>query len=113
MVSLDVIGKHILPMMDKLVVDDIPNIRFNVAKTYGVLIDVLKKLPDQGTVYTLEKAGTPGTPSAKGAELIQSRVLPSLEKLQKDDDVDVRFFATTAAAVATTSPSGDPMNTSP
>lgn len=112
------IGKHILPMMDKLVVDDIPNIRFNVAKTYGVLIDVLKRLPDQGTVYSLEKAekagGTPATPSAKGAELIQSRVLPSLEKLQKDDDVDVRYFATTAAAVATgASPSGDPMNTSP
>lgn len=115
------IGKHILPMMDKLVVDDIPNIRFNVAKTYGVLIEVLKRLPDQGTVYSLEKAaekaaaGTaPPTPSAKGAELITSRVLPSLEKLQKDDDVDVRFFATTAAAIATgQTPSGDPMNTSP
>ncbi|CAK7198196.1 protein phosphatase 2A structural subunit [Sporothrix eucalyptigena] len=112
-VSLEVIGSNILPMLDKLVVDDIPNIRFNVAKTYGVLIDVLKRLPDQGTVYSLEKAGTPGTPSAKGAELIQSRVLPSLEKLQKDDDVDVRYFATTAAAVATTSATGDPMNTSP
>ncbi|CAK7273245.1 protein phosphatase 2A structural subunit [Sporothrix epigloea] len=112
-VSLEVIGKHILPMMDRLVVDDIPNIRFNVAKTYGVLIDVLKKLPDQGTVYSLEQAGTPSTPSAKGAELIQSRVLPNLEKLQKDEDVDVRFFASTAAAVATTSPTGDPMNTSP
>ncbi|CAK7273664.1 protein phosphatase 2A structural subunit [Sporothrix epigloea] len=112
-VNLDIIGKHILPMMDRLVVDDIPNIRFNVAKTYGALIEVLKKLPDQGTVYSLEKAGTPATPSAKGAELIQSRVLPNLEKLQKDEDVDVRFFATTAASVATTSPTGDPMNTSP
>ncbi|KAL1898816.1 protein phosphatase 2A structural subunit [Sporothrix stenoceras] len=118
-VSLEVIGKHILPMMDKLVVDDIPNIRFNVAKTYGVLIEVLKRLPDQGTVYSLEKAekaggGAPPAPSAKGAELITSRVLPSLEKLQKDDDVDVRYFATTAAAIATgQTPSGDPMNTSP
>ncbi len=113
-VSLDVIGKHILPMLDKLVVDEIPNIRFNVAKTYGVLIDVLKRLPDQGTIYTLEKAGTTGTPSARGAELIQSRVLPSLEKLQADDDVDVRYFATTAAAVATgATPGGEPMNTSP
>ena len=103
-------------MMDKLVVDEIPNIRFNVAKTYGVLIDVLKRLPDEGTVYTLEKEGTAATaePSPVGAELIQSRVLPSLEKLQKDIDVDVRYFATTAAAVATGSaPSGEPMNTSP
>lgn len=100
-------------MLDKLVVDDIPNIRFNVAKTYGVLIDVLKKLPDEGTVYSLEKAGTVGTPSPKGIELIQNRILPSLERLQKDDDVDVRYFATTAAANATSSPTGDPMNTSP
>lgn len=108
------ISKHILPMLDKLVVDDIPNIRFNVAKTYGVLVDVLKRLPDQGTIHSLEKAATAGPSSTRGAELIQSRILPSLEKLQKDDDVDVRYFATTAAGVATgTTPSGDPMNTSP
>ena len=30
-------------MMDKLVNDDIPNIRFNVAKSYAVLIDTLKQ----------------------------------------------------------------------
>jgi len=113
-VSLDVIGKNILPMLDKLVVDEIPNIRFNVAKTYAVLIDVLKRLPDQGTVYSLEKADTAGSPSPRGAELIQNRVLPNLEKLQKDDDVDVRYFATTAAAVANGPlPGGEPMNTSP
>jgi len=110
-VSLDVIGKNILPMLDKLVVDDIPNIRFNVAKTYAVLIDVLKRLPDQGTLYSMEKAGASGGPSPRGAELIQSRVMPSLEKLQKDEDVDVRYFATTAASGAL--PGGDPMNTSP
>ena len=114
MVSLEAIAKSILPMLDKLVVDDIPNIRFNVAKTYAVLIDVLKRLPDQGTVYTVEKAGSTGTPSPRSAELIQDRVMPSLAKLQDDDDVDVRYFATTAAAVAKgTLPEGEPMNTSP
>ncbi|TLS26679.1 hypothetical protein PpBr36_05159 [Pyricularia pennisetigena] len=113
-VSMDVIGKNILPMLDKLVVDDIPNIRFNVAKTYGVLIDVLRRLPEEGTIYSLEKAGTPFSPSSRGAELIQQRVMPSLEKLQKDDDVDVRYFATTAAAAASGPlPGGEPMNTSP
>ncbi|KAI3401238.1 hypothetical protein diail_11944 [Diaporthe ilicicola] len=111
-VSMDVIAKSILPMLDKLVVDDIPNIRFNVAKTYAVLIDVLQRLPDEGTVYQLEKSGETGTPSPQGQELIQQRVIPSLEKLQKDDDVDVRYFATTAAAVVTGS-GGEPMNTSP
>ena len=95
--------------MDKLVVDDIPNIRFNVAKSYSELISVLKRLPSEGTIYSLEKSGTALPPSPKGQELIEQRILPNLEKLQKDDDVDVRFFATTAAALI----SGAPMNTSP
>lgn len=113
-VSMDVIAKSILPMLDKLVADDIPNIRFNVAKTYAVLIDVLRRLPETGTVYELEKAGETATPSSQGQELIQERIMPNLEKLQKDDDVDVRYFATTAAAVATGPlPGGEPMNTSP
>lgn len=112
---MDVIAKSILPMLDKLVVDDIPNIRFNVAKTYAMLIDVLKRLPEEGTVYQLEKAGEAATPSPQGQQLIQERVIPSLEKLQKDDDVDVRYFATTAAAAAATPllGGGEPMNTSP
>lgn len=95
-----------------MVEDDIPNIRFNVAKTYSVIIGVLRRLPEKGTIYTLEKEGTEAVPSPKGQELIQERVLPNLAKLQKDDDVDVRYFATTAAAEATAS-SGEPMNTSP
>lgn len=96
-------------MMDKLVVDDIPNIRFNVAKSYSELINVLKRLPDEGTIYSIEKSGGSFSPSSRGQVLIQERILPNLEKLQKDDDVDVRYFATTAAA----SISGEPMNTSP
>ena len=96
-------------MMDKLVDDDIPNIRFNVAKSYSELISVLKRLPDEGTIYSLEKSGSSATPSARAQVLIQDRILPNLEKLQKDDDVDVRFFATTAAA----SIAGEPMVTSP
>lgn len=93
--------------MDKLVVDDIPNIRFNVAKSYSELISVLKRLPDEGTVFSLEKSGSTLPASARGQVLIQQSILPNLEKLQKDDDVDVRFFATTAAA----SISGEPMET--
>ena len=84
-------------MMDKLVSDDIPNIRFNVAKSYQVLIDVLKRLPAEGTILSMEKSGQTGTPSSRGQDLIQQHILPNLEKLQQDDDVDVRYFATTAA----------------
>jgi serine/threonine-protein phosphatase 2A regulatory subunit A len=90
--------------MDKLVADAIPNIRFNVAKSYGHLIDVLKRLPASGTIYTMEKSGlTNGhapAPSPKSQELIQERILPNLQKLQSDDDVDVRYFASVAAAKA-------------
>lgn len=112
---MDVIAKSILPMLDKLVVDEIPNIRFNVAKTYGTIIDVLRRLPERGTLYTLkDDEQALQQPSAKGQELIQERILPNLEKLQKDDDVDVRYFATTAAQAAQTPiGGGEPMNTSP
>ncbi|KAF2395536.1 protein phosphatase PP2A regulatory subunit A [Trichodelitschia bisporula] len=95
--SLPVIEQSILPMMDQLVVDDIPNIRFNVAKSYKVLIDVLKKLPETGTIAGLEKAGQTPTGCARGLKLIHDKILPNLEKLQQDDDVDVRYFGTTAA----------------
>lgn len=110
---MEVISKSILPMLDKLVVDDIPNIRFNVAKTYGAIIDILRRLPEQGTIYTLEKAGTTADPSPKGMELIQQRIVPNLEKLQKDDDVDVRYFATSAIQRVDGQADGEPMNTSP
>ena len=94
--------------MDRLVSDDIPNIRFNIAKTYGVLVDVLKRLPADTTIIEMDKAEKKSPPSPQGQEIIQRRILPNLEKLQQDEDVDVRYFATTAASGA-----GDLMQTSP
>ena len=84
-------------MMDRLVGDPIPNIRFNVAKSYSVLIDTLRRLPETGTITDLEGSGTTATPSPKGQELITNQILPNLEKLKDDEDVDVRYFATIAA----------------
>lgn len=85
-------------MLDRLLSDDIPNIRFNVAKTYAVLIDTLKRLPDNTeTVLSLEKSGKTPPASPKGQELIQRHILPNLEKLRNDTDVDVRYYATTAS----------------
>ena len=83
--------------MDRLVSDPIPNIRFNVAKSYAVLIDTLRKLPAEGTIQQAEESGSNAPPSSKGQDLISSQILPNLEKLQQDDDADVRYFATTAA----------------
>ena len=97
-------------MMDRLVTDDIPNIRFNVAKSYGVLIEVLKRLPAKGTVYDLDKSDSPPPPpSPKGEELIHKQILPNLEKLQSDSDVDVRFYSSKSLE----SISDDKMVTSP
>jgi len=95
-VTLDIIRDSILPMMDRLVSDPIPNIRFNVAKSYAVLLDVLRRLPEEGTIAQAEQSGSNAGPSSKAQDLISSHVLPNLEKLQQDDDVDVRYFATTA-----------------
>lgn len=95
-VTLDIIESSIIPILDRLVTDEIPNIRFNVAKSYAVLIDTLRRLPADKTLVEVEKSGETVTPSPKSQDLIQQRILPSLEKLQEDDDVDVRYFATTA-----------------
>lgn len=97
MVTLDIIESSVLPMMDRLVADPIPNIRFNVAKSYAIIIDTLKKLPEKGTLTEAAATGTKPTPSPKGEQLITSTVMPALEKLQNDSDVDVRYFATVAA----------------
>lgn len=97
------IASDILPMLDTLSKDEIPNIRFNVAKSYKVLIEVLKRLPETGTIIDLEKhqkangTSTSVTGSAKGREVVQQHIIPNLEKLQNDDDVDVRYYAMTAA----------------
>ena len=93
--------------MYKLVSDDIPNIRFNVAKSYGVLINVLKRISNSGTAASTEKAGGSNNnnstnnneSSQRGMELIHENIMPNLEKLQQDDDQDVRYFASTAAQV--------------
>ncbi|KAF1816573.1 MgPP2AregA, protein phosphatase 2A regulatory alpha sub-unit [Eremomyces bilateralis CBS 781.70] len=109
--SLPIIETHILSILEKLVADDIPNIRFNVAKSYGVLIDILKKLPfdaaaPNASLLGIEKekgadaaAALHGSP--KGEELITENIMPNLEKLGQDDDVDVRYFAMTASHVWT------------
>jgi serine/threonine-protein phosphatase 2A regulatory subunit A len=97
----------VLPILSSLVADQIPNIRFNVAKSYAVLIDIFKRLPDSpadATVVSLEKDNeTALTGSEKGEQLIREEIMPHLEKLMQDEDVDVRFFATTAGKAWTDS----------
>ncbi|EEH39598.1 protein phosphatase PP2A regulatory subunit A [Paracoccidioides lutzii Pb01] len=97
-INLSIIETSILPVLERLVSDDIPNIRFNVAKSYAVIIDTLRCLPAEGTLAELEKSGQTGTPGPRNHTIVQQQILPNLEKLQQDEDVDVRYFATTAAS---------------
>lgn len=107
-VNIEVIQEFILPMVNQLIEDRIPNIRFNVAKSYGVLINVLRQLPAEGTLTNMKPEDSPTGPSPIALELIQKQILPNLEKLRGDPDRDVRYFAEHALGNA-----GDFMHTSP
>ncbi|CUM65147.1 uncharacterized protein PRCAT00002774001 [Priceomyces carsonii] len=71
-----IIKKKILPFINSSIVDPVPNIRFNAAKSYLVLVEKLSESKD----LELQKLTT-------------LEVIPNLEQLQNDDDVDVRFYA--------------------
>lgn len=73
-VIIDSVLETVLPMVN----DPIPNIRFNVAKSFEVLAEVLNE-------------------SSEGKAVIKNKILPSLEKLKEDQDADVRFFAQKAS----------------
>ncbi|AET38350.1 protein phosphatase 2A structural subunit TPD3 Ecym_2638 [Eremothecium cymbalariae DBVPG len=71
-VSAEVITDKILPFINHLSTDSVPNIRFNAAKSYAVMVETL------GKEYN---------------DLIKESVIIALEKLCQDSDVDVRYFA--------------------
>lgn len=77
-VNVQVVRTHILPVLTQLVTDRIPNIRFNVAKSYEALSPVLKT-------------------SADGKAILDNEVRQSIERLSRDTDGDVKFFADQAA----------------
>lgn len=88
-----------MPILERLSTDKIPNIRFNVAKSYGILVEVLKRLPEKGTAAEADKldASQRSNPSPQCKELIEGTIMPNLAKLKDDEDVDVRYFAVTAS----------------
>lgn len=78
-----------------------------------MLIDIFRRVPDDNTttLISLEKNSGTAQGSQRGQELIRNEVLPPLEKLMQDDDVDVRFFASTAAKGSGLEGVGDAMET--
>lgn len=75
--TLDVIKGSVLQVLIGLVVDPIPNIRFNVAKSLEVIAGTINDSPE-------------------GRELSQKEILPAVETLRSDSDADVRYFANRA-----------------
>ncbi|CUS20769.1 LAQU0S01e14246g1_1 [Lachancea quebecensis] len=74
-VTTEVTTEKILPFINHLAEDSVPNIRFNVAKSYAVVVESLVE----------EKE--------KYKDLINKSIISSLEKLCQDSDIDVRYFA--------------------
>lgn len=75
-VEPSVIVTKILPFINHLIADPVPNIRFNVAKAYLIAVEALLQ-----------------TPGPETAKLIEDDILPNLNVLLNDSDVDVRYYA--------------------
>lgn len=112
--SLPILQRSVLPILKALVSDPIPNIRFNVARSYAVLINIFRKVSDDtSTLVELEKAGKAETAqgSAKGEQVIREEITPQLDRLIGDEDVDVRYYASIAGKHSGVSADADAMET--
>lgn len=74
----------------RLTHDDIPNIRFNVAKALETIAAVV--------------AG-----DAEGQSIIENDIIPALDKMMEDSDADVRYYASRAKE-KTVQGGAEPMN---
>lgn len=72
-VSISMITDTFLPMMESLSADPIANVRFNVAKTFEAMVPVLL--------------------AADQSALVDAKILPILQQLERDLDQDVQDFA--------------------
>lgn len=80
-VSLAALRTHFLPVLEQLASDPIANVRFGVARTLQTLIPVL---------------AASSTGNAEIREALSKTVIPLLQQLQRDNDVDVHDYATEA-----------------
>ncbi|PVH15473.1 uncharacterized protein CXQ87_003314 [Candidozyma duobushaemuli] len=70
-----VITKKILPFIHSLIADPVPNLRFNVAKSYLVAAEALAK-----------------SDYAEKNKVIETEIVPNVNVLVNDSDVDVRYY---------------------
>jgi serine/threonine-protein phosphatase 2A regulatory subunit A len=86
-VPVDVIAGYIIPLVNELERDPIPNIRFNVAKTH-------QRIPSLFSLISELIPLLQGDP--EGVTIINDVIKPSLLRLKEDSDGDVRYFANRA-----------------
>lgn len=100
------IVESVVPFLGNLMNDPISNIRFNVAKSYKVLVEAYLKPVESASTETIDESngetaeepkkkhelGPKAEPSAIN-DLIEKTALPNLNTLKEDADVDVRHFA--------------------
>lgn len=110
----DAITEMILPFVIHLGDDPIPNIRFNVAKTLNIIaqsylptlepeenkedkdmVDVKdsKDEPKTSPLTITKKKPVRTEPSSQAEGVLKESIVPELEKMTEDSDVDVRYFA--------------------
>lgn len=94
-VDSEITVNEILPFIDGLVQDHVPNIRFNVAKSYLVTAKALLNINDDDNEELKDASSTQkGIPSQEAISYIKEKILPNVETLKNDDDTDVKYFAT-------------------
>ncbi|KAK6459709.1 armadillo-type protein [Scheffersomyces xylosifermentans] len=81
-IDYPIIIKKVLPFINSLITDGVPNIRFNVAKSYLLLVQTFVANKNKLPVKDDELR-----------KLVNLEILSNLEKLQNDEDVDVRFYS--------------------
>ncbi|KAI5959151.1 TPD3 [Candida pseudojiufengensis] len=94
-IDYSILVEKVLPFMNNLITDSVPNIRFNVAKSYLILVESLIK--NKNSTNENQNSNSNQNQIEEEEELkklINLQILSNLEKLESDDDIDVRFYST-------------------
>lgn len=97
-VDRSVVETVYLPVLGQLAADPISNVRFNVAKTIEAIVPVLLASPNPAPSPSPAPSATPNTDLKDSAarDIILNAIVPILQQLQRDADVDVQEFSTRA-----------------
>ncbi|ODV89035.1 hypothetical protein CANCADRAFT_27934 [Tortispora caseinolytica NRRL Y-17796] len=90
------IKNYAIPFVHDLITDSVPNIRFNAAKAYKVILQLLLK---KDLEELLKKPNILTINESEVSELVRNIIEPDLQILVNDDDVDVQYFAEQSLSV--------------